>query len=67
MKNLRLKWKLLISYGAIFILMLGLGIVSLSVVNMMSKQNTKYVERIVPMVEEIGLARRNMCLFKVIS
>ena len=44
MKNLRLKWKLLISYGAIFLLMLGLGIVSLSVVNMMSKQNTKYVE-----------------------
>lgn len=60
MKNLKLKWKLLISYGTIFLLLLVLGISSISVSNMMSKKSTEYAEKIVPVVEEIGLARRNM-------
>lgn len=60
MKNLKLKWKLLISYGTIFILLLILGISSISVFNMMSKKSIEYAEKTVPTVEEIGLARRNM-------
>lgn len=60
MKNLKLKWKLLISYGTIFFLLLILGISSISVFNMMSKKSIQYAEKTVPTVEEIGLARRNM-------
>ncbi len=60
MKNLKLKWKLLVSYGVIFLLLLILGISSLSVINMISKKSFEYAEDIVPVVEEIGLARRNM-------
>ena len=60
MKNLKLKWKLLVSYGVIFLVLLVLGITSLSVMNMMSKKSVEYAEEIVPVVEEIGLARRNM-------
>ncbi|MGO5028210.1 methyl-accepting chemotaxis protein [Candidatus Agathobaculum pullicola] len=60
MKNLKLKWKLLVSYGVILLLLLVLGITSISVVNMMSKKSIEYAEEIVPVVEEIGLARRNM-------
>ena len=60
MKNLKLKWKLLVSYGIIFLFVLILGITSVSVTNMMSKKNVEYAETIVPAVEEIGLARRNM-------
>ncbi|MGO5116549.1 MCP four helix bundle domain-containing protein [Candidatus Avoscillospira sp. LCP25S3_F1] len=60
MKNLKLKWKLLVSYGVIFLFLLILGITSLSVINMISKKSVEYAEEIVPVVEEIGLARRNM-------
>ena len=60
MKNLKLKWKLLVSYGVIFLVLLVLGITSFSVMNMMSKKSVEYAEEIVPVVEEIGLARRNM-------
>ena len=60
MKNLKLKWKLLVSYGVIFLFLLILGITSLSVMNMISKKSVEYAEEIVPVVEEIGLARRNM-------
>lgn len=60
MKNLKLKWKLLVSYGVIFLVLLVLGITSLSVMNMMSKKSVEYAKEIVPVVEEIGLARRNM-------
>ena len=60
MKNLKLKWKLLVSYGIIFLLLLLLGLTSISVLNMMSKKNIEYAEEIVPVVEEIGIARRNM-------
>lgn len=48
------------SYGIIFLFVLILGITSVSVTNMMSKKNVEYAETIVPAVEEIGLARRNM-------
>ncbi len=60
MKNLKLKWKLLVSYGIIFLLLLLLELTSISVLNMMSKKNIEYAEEIVPVVEEIGIARRNM-------
>lgn len=60
MKNLPVKWKLLLSYGVIFCLVLILGLSSISVVNMMTKQGVRYANEIVPAVEEIGLARRNM-------
>lgn len=60
MKNLRLKWKLFVSYGTIFLLMLVLGVSSISITNMMTKKSVEYAEAIVPAVEEIGLARRNM-------
>ncbi|MGI6255172.1 MAG: methyl-accepting chemotaxis protein [Acutalibacter sp.] len=60
MKNKPVKWKLLISYGVIFCFVLILGLSSVSVVNMMTKQGIRYAEEIVPAVEEIGLARRNM-------
>lgn len=60
MKNLKLKWKLLVSYGVIFLFLLILGITSISVMNMMSKKSVEYAEVLVPAVEEIGLARRNM-------
>ena len=60
MKNKSLKWKLLISYGIIFFFVLISGITSISVINMMSKKSYEYAEKIVPAVEEIGLARRNM-------
>ena len=60
MKNLGLKRKLLVSYGIIFLLMLVLGITSISVVNMMTKKSVVHAEENVPAVEEIGLARRNM-------
>ena len=60
MKNLKLKWKLLVSYGVIFLFLVILGVSSLSVSNMMSKKSIEYAEKIVPVVEEIGLARRNM-------
>lgn len=60
MKNKPVKWKLLLSYGIIFCFVLVLGLSSVSVVNMMTKQGIRYAEEIVPAVEEIGLARRNM-------
>lgn len=60
MKNRPVKWKLLLSYGIIFCFVLVLGLSSVSVVNMMTKQGIRYAEEIVPAVEEIGLARRNM-------
>ena len=60
MKNKPVKWKLLLSYGIIFCFVLVLGLSSISVVNMMTRQGIKYAEQIVPAVEEIGLARRNM-------
>ena len=60
MKNKPVKWKLLLSYGVIFCFVLILGLSSISVVNMMTRQGIKYAEQIVPAVEEIGLARRNM-------
>lgn len=60
MKNKSLKWKLLISYGVIFLFLVILGMSSISVINMMSKKSYEYAEEIVPSVEEIGLARRNM-------
>lgn len=60
MKNLKLKWKLFLSYGVIFLLMFVLGICSISITNMMTKKSVEYSENIVPVVEEIGLARRNM-------
>lgn len=60
MKNKPVKWKLLLSYGIIFCFVLILGLSSISVVNMMTRQGIKYAEQIVPAVEEIGLARRNM-------
>lgn len=60
MKNKPLKAKLLISYGVIFCFLLMMGISSLSVTSLMSKRCTEYAESIVPAVEEIGIARRNM-------
>ena len=60
MKNLKVKWKLLVSYGVIFLLLLTLGVTSISVVNMMSKKSVEYAEHLVPAVEEVGTARRNM-------
>lgn len=60
MKNKPVKWKLLLSYGVIFCFLLILGLSSISVINMMTRQSVKYAEQIVPAVEEIGLARRNM-------
>ena len=60
MKNRPVKWKLFISYGIIFCFVLILGLSSISVVNMMTKRGIQYAEEIVPAVEEIGLARRNM-------
>lgn len=60
MKNLKLKWKLLVSYGVIFLFLVIMGVCSLSVSNMMSKKSVEYAEKTVPVVEEIGLARRNM-------
>ena len=60
MKNKSLKWKLLISYGVIFFFVLISGITSVSVINMMAKKSYEYSEEIVPAVEEIGLARRNL-------
>ena len=46
MKNLKLKWKLLISYGTIFLLLLVLGISSISVSNMMSKYDVEKEYRV---------------------
>lgn len=60
MKNLKIKWKLLVSYGVIFLLLLTLGVTSISVVNMMSRKSFEYAEQLIPVIEEIGLARRNM-------
>ena len=60
MKNRPVKWKLFISYGIIFCFVLILGLSSISVVNMMTKRGIQYAEEIVPAVEEVGLARRNM-------
>lgn len=60
MKNRPLKWKLLISYGIIFCFVLLLGVTSISVVNNLSRENIQYAEQLVPAVEEIGMARRNM-------
>lgn len=60
MKDLQLKWKLFISFGVPFLLVLVLGISSLSVINMMTKTGVEYAEEIVPAAEEIGLVRRNM-------
>ena len=60
MKNKPVRWKLLVSYGVIFCFVLILGVSSVSVVNMMTKQGIRYAEEVVPAVEEIGLARRNM-------
>lgn len=60
MKNLKLKWKLIISFGSIFLLMLIVGLASVSSLNRMAKIGDQYAEDIVPTVEEIGLVRRNM-------
>ena len=60
MKNKSLKWKLLFSYGVIFFFVIILGVTSISVMNMMSKKSYEYAEEIVPAVENVGLARRNM-------
>ena len=60
MKNKPVRWKLLVSYGVIFCFVLILGVSSVSVVNMMTKQGIRFAEEVVPAVEEIGLARRNM-------
>mgnify|MGYP005757621521 CR=1 FL=1 len=60
MKNKPLKWKLLISYGVIFCFVLILGLASILVVNNLSQESTRYAEQLVPVVEEIGMARRDM-------
>lgn len=60
MKNLKLKWKLIICFGSIFLLMLIVGLASISSLNRMAKIGEQYAEDIVPTVEEIGLVRRNM-------
>ncbi len=44
MKNLKLKWKLFLSYGVIFLLMFVLGISSISITNMMTKKSVEYSE-----------------------
>ena len=60
MKNKPLKWKLLISYCVIFCFVLILGLASILVVNNLSQESTRYAEQLVPVVEEIGMARRDM-------
>lgn len=60
MKNLRLKWKLIVCFGSIFLLMLLVGLAAISSLNRMTKIGEQYAEDIVPAVEQIGLARRNM-------
>ena len=60
MKNLKVVYKLLISYGIIGIMLFTLGLASLSAINMMSKKCVEYAEKTIPTVEEIGSARKNM-------
>lgn len=60
MKNLKLKWKLIVCFSSIFVLMLIIGLASVSSLNRMAKIGEQYAEDIVPTVEEIGLVRRNM-------
>lgn len=59
-KNLKVVYKLLVSYGVIFIMLFSLGLLSLSAINMMAKKSVEYAEKTIPTVEEIGLTRRNM-------
>ena len=60
MKNLKLKWKLIICFSSIFLLMLIVGLASVSSLNRMAKIGEQYADDIVPTMEEIGLVRRNM-------
>ena len=60
MKNLKLKWKLLVSYGVIFLFLLILGLASLFIINRMSSRNIDYAEHLVPAVEEIGLVKTKL-------
>lgn len=59
MKTWKLKDRLILSYSSILIMML-LGITSLICVTMMASISTRYSTETVPVVEQIGLARRNI-------
>ena len=54
-----MKDRLILSYSSILIMML-LGITSLICVTMMASISTRYSTETVPVVEQIGLARRNI-------
>ena len=60
MKNKPLKSKLFYSYGIVFCFVLLLGLSSISALNMVTNQAVRYDEKVIPVVEQIGLARRNM-------
>ena len=60
MKNKPLKSKLFYSYGIVFCFVLLLGLSSISALNMVTNQAVRYDEKVVPVVEQIGLVRRNM-------
>lgn len=59
MKTWKLKDRLILSYSSILIMML-LGITSLICVTMMASISTRYSTETVPVVEQIGLTRRNI-------
>lgn len=59
MKTWKLKDRLILSYSLILIMML-LGITSLICVTMMASISTRCSTETVPVVEQIGLARRNI-------
>ena len=60
MKNWKLKTKLFISYGVIFIMLVVISFSGLFGMGVLSDSALHYANITLPMVEEIGMTRRNM-------
>ena len=60
MKNWKLKTKLFISYGVIFIMLVVISFSGLFGIGALSDSALHYANVTLPMVEEIGMTRRNM-------
>lgn len=60
MKNWKLKTKLFISYGVIFIMLVVISFSGLFGMGVLSDSALHYANVTLPMVEEIGMTRRNM-------
>ena len=60
MKNWKLKTKLFISYGVIFIMLVVVSFSGLFGIGALSDSALHYANVTLPMVEEIGMTRRNM-------